>query len=72
MNGTIITQEKLAKLKKLIEDIEANNIAIKYIDNTYFVIQNFRLTYEQLKEKKELKKINKKKQKEINETIKKL
>ena len=72
MNDTIITHAKLTILKNLVNQIELNKTLIDFIDNTYFVVQNFRLTEEQLLEKKGLKKQNRKMQKEINETIKNL
>lgn len=72
MNDTIITNEKLKRLKDLVIFIEENTTEIKYLDNVIFVQQNFKLTTSQGIEKKELKKLNKKYQKEINETIKNL
>ena len=72
MNGTIITNAKLSILKKMIKDIEENKAEIKYLNNFVFIEQGFRLSEKQGKRKKELKKLNKKYQKEINETIKNL
>ena len=72
MNETIITNAKLSILKKMIKDIEENKAEIKYLNNFVFIEQGFRLSEKQGKRKKELKKLNKKYQKEINETIKNL
>ena len=72
MNETIITNAKLSILKKMIKDIEENKAEIKYLNNFVFIEQGFRLSEKQGKRKKELKKLNKKHQKEINETIKNL
>jgi len=72
MNDTIIKHEKLTILKHLVNQIELNTKEIKHLDNVVFVLQNFRLTDVQGTLKKDLKKLNKKMQKEINETIKNL
>ena len=72
MNDTIITHAKLAILKNLVNQIELNTKEIKHLDNVVFVLQNFRLTDTQGALKKDLKKLNRKMQKEINETIKNL
>jgi hypothetical protein len=72
MNDTIIKNEKLAILKNLVNQIELNTKEIKHLDNVVFVLQNFMLTDKQGALKKDLKKLNRKMQKEINETIKNL
>jgi hypothetical protein len=72
MNSTIISSEKLKRLKELVLEILTNKEEIEYLDNVIFIQQNFRLDLKQGKRKKELKKINRKHQKEINETIKNL
>ena len=72
MNATIISSEKLKRLKELVLEILTNKEEIEYLDNVIFLQQNFRLDLKQGKRKQELKKINRKHQEEINETIKKL
>jgi len=72
MNDTIIKHEKLTILKHLVNQIELNTKEIKHLDNVVFLIQNFKLTDAQGTLKKDLKKLNRKMQKEINETIKNL
>jgi len=72
MNGTIIETETLITLKAYIELISINKEELKRFDNVYFINQNFRFTDAQLLRIKELKKANRKYQKEINETIKNL
>jgi len=72
MNATIISSEKLKRLKELVLEILTNKEEIEYLDNVIFLQQNFRLDLKQGKRKQELKKINRKHQKEINETIKNL
>ena len=72
MNGTIIETETLITIKAYIELISINKEELKRFDNVYFINQNFRFTDEQLLRIKELKKANRKYQKEINETIKNL
>jgi len=72
MNATIISSEKLKRLKELVLEILTNKEEIEYLDNVIFLQQNFRLDLKQGKRKQELKKINRKHQKEINETIENL
>ena len=72
MNETIMSSEKLKRLKELVLEILTNKEEIEYLDNVIFLQQNFRLDLKQGKRKQELKKINRKHQKEINETIENL
>ena len=72
MNETIMSSEKLKRLKELVLEILTNKEEIEYLDNVIFIQQNFRLDLKQGKRKQELKKINRKHQKEINETIENL
>ena len=69
---TTIKNETLITLKALIELISINKEELKRFDNVHFINQNFRFTDAQLLRIKDLKKLNRKYQKEINETIKKL
>ena len=69
---TTILNETLITLKAYIELISINKEELKRFDNVHFINQNFRFTDAQLLRIKDLKKKNRKYQKQINETIKKL
>ena len=69
---TTILNETLITLKAYIELISINKEELKRFDNVHFINQNFRFTDAQMIRIKDLKKLNRKYQKEINEIIKKL
>jgi len=69
---TTILNETLITLKAYIELISINKEELKRFDNVHFINQNFRFTDAQMIRIKELKKNNRKYQKQINEIIKKL